>query len=120
MRFLRCKDDDGDYVDLPSGVVLLGIKPYSSELGDAFLSIVLAYDPEKSEWVTWIYNWQIKGCSSGHYFKTFREAWVEFQDRAGTGAKEALRELINELYVHGSISGPIWSKACKLAGVSPA
>lgn len=57
-------------------------KPYSANPSDDYLEVVLAkVDDNNCPCVTWIYNKQSNGYSSGHYFTGLKEALVDFNTR---------------------------------------
>ncbi len=66
------------------GYQILGIRPYSANPGDEYLSIVLAKSLKvEGEYVTWIYNWSLnEEFSAGHYTKDYAEAFDDFMERA--------------------------------------
>lgn len=79
--------------EVPKGYRLVAIKRVSEHVDDDHLSVVLAKNVERTEWVTWIHNRNTNGCADGHYFlhqimldgdnlrETERRAWQDFVDR---------------------------------------
>ena len=69
-------------INTPSNCLLLAVRPYSIRDGDNYLAVILAYRQETNELVTWVYNYQSRGCSHGHYHKDADEAFRDFLTRA--------------------------------------
>ena len=66
-----------------SGHWVIGIKPYSNNLADGYLDIVLCYLPTNNgtPYVTWIYNHSDGGFHEGHYHERINDAIPEFLER---------------------------------------
>ena len=76
------KPDDGSLMfKMPSGWVVVAVRPYTNEPADNYLSLLLAFSDEKKEWVTWVYNHETGGCEHGNYFSKWNSAFNDFLNR---------------------------------------
>lgn len=72
--------DTWNYKGLPANATLLEKKPVRNS---EHLSIVLCMTEKSSgkEFVTWVYNHEMEGCVSGHYFDKLHDAAKDFEKR---------------------------------------
>ena len=58
----------------------------ATDFFDSHLGVVLAHNPDAVQpWVTWTYNKQAKGFSSGHYFSDRQAAKDDYAKRVARG-----------------------------------
>lgn len=70
---------------LEKGTEILKRRPVNDHPGDQHLEVLLCkrHNKEGSEYVTWIYNHQLKSCHEGHYFSSLGRAFEDFEGREG-------------------------------------
>jgi hypothetical protein len=56
-------------------------KQYSSHPDDWFLQVVIAARPNRTEYVTWLYNASLGGLHGGRYFVSLESAMTDFNLR---------------------------------------
>jgi hypothetical protein len=66
---------------LPVGWFILAARPYTSHPDDEYLTLVLLHNPDKKEFVTWVYNHQSGGPTDGRYFTRWESAFGDFLNR---------------------------------------
>jgi len=67
--------------EILEGRLVLKRKLYSNHPYDKHLEVVLAYLPEKKEYVTWMYNKECGGFNTGHYYTELAPALKNFDER---------------------------------------
>jgi hypothetical protein len=56
-------------------------KPYSGHPDDWFLQVVIAARPNRTEYVTWLYNAELGGLHGGRYTNSGENAMKDFLER---------------------------------------